>query len=184
VVVALFPVVGIAVLVSLFVLTVYLAEIEYGLITPAPLIPSLDFYHLAVLTAIMVGFVGFVEELLFRGVLQNVLERRLGLVPGLLLASGIFGLMHSVYGVPMEIVFASGVGVLFGILYDVTDSLVLVSVMHGFMNVFLFGIIPLTGMSSVDLLRATVTRELQRAGAEWVIDILPLLDVRLLVGLL
>ena len=184
VVVAALPVVGIAVLVSLFVLTAYLAEINYSLITPVPLVPSLDFYHLAALAVIMIGVVGFVEELLFRGVLQNVLERRLGLVPGLLLASGIFGLMHSAYGVPMGIAFAGGVGVLFGVLYDATDSLVLVAAMHGLMNVFLFGIIPLTGTSPVDLLRATVTGELQRAGMGWVVDVIPLLDVRLLAGVL
>lgn len=184
VVVLAFPVTAVAVLASLFVLTVYFAEIEYGLVTPAPLIPSLDLYYLAALAIIMVGFVGFVEELLFRGVLQNVLERRLGLLPGLLLASGIFGLMHSFYGVPMAIVFVVGVGLLFGILYDLTDSLVLVSIMHGLMNVFIFGIIPLTGTSSIELLRAAARREIQRFGGEWILDVYQLLDVFPSVGLL
>lgn len=183
VVVVAFPIAVVVTLVSLFVLTVYLAEVEYGIITPAPLVPSLDVYHLAVLTIVMIGFVGFVEELLFRGVLQKVLERRLGLLPGLLLTSGIFGLMHSVYGVQMAIAFASGVGLLFGILYDVTDSLVLVSVMHGLMNVFLFGVIPLTGTSAIELLRTTARRELQRVGGQWVIEISPLLDVWPSIGL-
>lgn len=182
-VVVVFPIAVVSVLVSLFVLTIYLAEVEYGITTPAPLVPALDTYHLAVLTIVMVGFVGFVEELLFRGVLQKVLERRLGLLPGLLLASAIFGLMHSVYGVPMAIVFAGGVGLLFGTLYDLTDSLALVAVMHGLMNVFLFGVIPLTGTSSLELLRAAVRRELRRVGGERIIDVYPLLDVWPLAGL-
>jgi len=140
--------------VALFVLTVYLAEIEYDIITPAPLVPSLDASQIVVLTVMMVVFVGFVEELIFRGILQKVLERRLGLVPGLLLASGIFALVHSGYGVQTEVAFAGGIGLLFGIIYDITDSLLLVAVMHGLLNVFVFGIIPLDGGSSIDLLQA------------------------------
>lgn len=175
--------VALANLVSLFVLTVYLAEIEYGIITPAPLIPSLELRQVAVLAVVMVGFVGFVEELLFRGVLQRVLERRLGMLPGLLLASALFGLMHSVYGSPMAILFASVVGLLFGVLYDVTDSLVLVSVTHGLMNVFLFGIIPLTGTSAIELLRVVVDRELRRAGWRLPLDAVSVLDGQLLLAL-
>lgn len=174
-----FAVVGYVVLA--FGLTVYLAEIEYGIITPTPLISTLNFFQLALLMVVMIGFVGFVEELLFRGILQKVLERQLGLVPGLLLASGIFGMMHSVYGVPMEIVFAGVIGLVFGIIYDVTDSLVLVSVMHGLLNVFLFGIIPLDGGSSIDLLRA-IAVELQHAGPIWRVDTLPLVDLWMLVS--
>lgn len=163
-VVSLLPVVAVALLLSLAVLTVYLAEVEHSIITPAPLVPSLDPYSLGLLVVTMIGFVGFVEELLFRGVLQKVLERRLGLVPGLLLASAIFGLLHSGYGVRTEILFAGMVGLVFGIIYDATDSLVLVSVMHGLLNVLVFGVIPLDGGSSIDLLRATLVRELHRVG--------------------
>lgn len=143
-------------LLAMFLVSVGLAELEYGIVGPSPLVPSLGAYQIGVLTVVMIGFVGLVEELLFRGVLQQVLERRLGTVPGLLVASGVFGLMHSVYGLPAEIAFAAGVGLLFGVIYDLTDSLLLVAAMHGTINVFLFGIIPLDGGSSIDLLQALV----------------------------
>lgn len=162
----------VAFLASMGVLVVSLAEIEYGIITPAPLVPSLDPSQIAVLAVVMIGFVGFVEELLFRGILQQVLERRLGLVPGLVLASGIFALMHSGYGVRMELAFAGGIGLLFGVLYDLTDSLVLVAVMHGLLNVLVFGVIPLNGGSAADLLRAVATDVLEPLGVEWLIEIL------------
>lgn len=170
--VALLPVAAGLFLLIIFGLTVYLAELEYGIITPKPLISSLTLFQLGVLALVMIGFVGFVEELLFRGVLQKVLERRLGLVPGLLLASVIFGLMHSVQGIPMEIVMAATVGVIFGIVYDITDSLVLVSVMHGVLNVFLFGIIPLDGGSAIDLLQTITVGQLQRHGLGWLAEVL------------
>lgn len=180
--VVLLPLAVVAFLVLLGVVTVYLAEFEYGIITPAPLIPSLTVSDVAILTVIMIVFVGFVEELLFRGILQKVLERRLGLVPGLLLASGIFALMHSGHGVPMAIAFAGGAGLLFGVVYDVTDSLVLVAVMHGGLNVLLFGVIPLDGASSIDLLQAIILQELQRAGLWWIVETVPLPEVWMLVG--
>jgi membrane protease YdiL (CAAX protease family) len=180
VVLALVPAVIATGLLVAFLTSVYLAEIEYRIITPAPLVPSLDVYQFLALTIVMIGFVGFVEELLFRGILQKVLQAQLGTLPGLLLASGIFGLMHSVYGLPMEMLFAGVIGLVFGIVYDLTDSLVLVSVMHGMVNVFLFGVIPLDGASSLDLLRATAVAWLERVGADWAIELLPAFAGRLI----
>lgn len=170
------PFVAVAVLVSLVVLVVYLAEIQYTATTPAPLIPSFTVTQLVLLAVVMIGVVGFVEELLFRGILQQELERRLGLVLGLLLASGIFGLMHSAYGTVDGIVYAGLLGLLFGIVYDATDSLVLVAVLHGLANVLLFGVIPLTGTSPVDRLRDVAVRELQRLDTEWTVEVVSLLD--------
>jgi len=166
--------------------TVLLAEVEFGIITPEPLVPTLGFSDLALVAITMIGFVGLVEELLFRGVLQQVLERRYGVAPGLLLASATFAFMHSGYGTPLEIGFAFGVGLLFGIVYDVTDSLVLVAGMHGLSNVFVYGIIPLNGGSSVDLLYAVVLRELRRVGIDGVGIVGPLscIDLGTLAGLL
>ena len=119
-----------------------LAELEFAIIRPEGLVPSLSAVDLLVLTVVMVGFVGLVEELLFRGLLQRTLEVELGRWPGLLLASAVFGLMHSGYGLPAEVGFAAAIGLGFGLVYDWTDSLALVAFMHGMLNVFLFGVIP------------------------------------------
>lgn len=152
VVVVLLPVVAIGLIGSLFAAAVFLAEFEYGLITPEALVTSLSRSDLVLLAVVMVVFVGFVEEFLFRGLLQGTLETRFGLIPGLLLASGVYGLVHAAYGEPTMLLFAGAVGLLFGVVYTVTDSLVLVSVMHGLQNVFLFGVIPLDGPSLGDLI--------------------------------
>lgn len=150
---ALLPLAVVALLAALAAVVAALAEVEYDVLAPAPLISSLEWYPLAVLTATMVA-VGFVEELLFRGVLQKVLERRLGPVPGILLASSAFAVMYSGYGTASAIALAGGVGLLFGVIYDVTDSLVLVSAMHALLNVLLFGVVPLQGGTPLDVLRA------------------------------
>lgn len=127
------------------IVSLVLAEIEYAIITPEALIPVWNGAQLALISGVMIGLVGFVEEFLFRGVLQRVFEYYLGTWPGLLLASGIFGLVHSGYGIPVEMLFAGGIGLLFGWIYDRTDSLLLVTIMHGVLNVFLFAVIPIHG---------------------------------------
>ena len=127
------------------VLSAGLGVLEFWIIRPEALIESWTLDQLVLVGVVMIGFVGLVEELLFRGVLQRTLEAHVGYLPGLLLASGVFGLMHSGYGVGLEVVFAGVIGLVFGILYDWTDSLALVSIMHGTLNVFLFAVIPLRG---------------------------------------
>jgi len=122
-----------------------LAEVESAIIQSEALIPEWSIVQLLMITVVMVGFVGFVEEYLFRGLLQRGLEDRFGRLPGLVLASAIFGLMHSGYGLYGEVVFAGVIGFVFGVIYDYTDSLVLITLAHGFLNVFLFAVLPIQG---------------------------------------
>jgi membrane protease YdiL (CAAX protease family) len=126
-------------------LSLVLAEVEYSIIQPEALVPSLAWSNLLLIGVVMIFILGFVEELLFRGILQQSLEERIGTVPGILLASMLFGLMHSGYGVPAEMAFASVIGLVLGVVYDRTESILLVTVIHGLLNVFLFAIIPIRG---------------------------------------
>lgn len=122
-----------------------LAEIEYTIIRPDALIPTWSVPQLLLISLVMICFVGFVEEFVYRGALQRALQRRVGPLGGLVVASALFGLMHSAYGLPGEIAFAAGIGLLFGLLYDATDSLLVIAVVHGTLNVFLFAVIPIHG---------------------------------------
>ncbi|WP_336000307.1 CPBP family intramembrane glutamic endopeptidase [Halorientalis halophila] len=120
-----------------------LAHLEFAVIQPDGLLPAWSPLHVAFLAVVMIGFVGFVEELLFRGILQRTLESRMGYWPGILTASVVFGLMHSGYSDPNEVALAAGIGLAFGLLYDWTDSLAAVTVAHGLLNIFLFGALPM-----------------------------------------
>ncbi|WP_123538492.1 CPBP family intramembrane glutamic endopeptidase [Halosimplex salinum] len=122
-----------------------LAEVEYAIVQPDALVAEWSVSQLLLVTVVMVGLVGFVEEYLFRGLLQGTLESELGRWPGLLVASGVFGLMHAGYGLYGELAFGVAVGLVFGLLYDYLDSLAFVIFVHGSLNVFLFAIIPMRG---------------------------------------
>lgn len=114
---------------------------EYFIIRTGPLIPDLTFINLLQLIIVMVFFVGLVEELIFRSILQTRLQEVLGVKEALIIASVLFGLMHSGYGTFYEIFYTGFVGFIMGFLFYKTKSLPFVAVLHGFVNVFLFGII-------------------------------------------
>jgi membrane protease YdiL (CAAX protease family) len=116
---------------------------EYLTIRSGYLIPNLTFENLLKLTIIMVFFVGLIEELIFRSILQTRLEHALGVRESLLITSVMFGLMHSGYGTFYEILYTGFVGFIMGFAFYKTKSLPFVAVLHGSVNVFLFGILPL-----------------------------------------
>jgi uncharacterized protein len=115
---------------------------EYLTIRTGYLIPDLTFGNLLQLTFIMVFFVGLVEEVIFRSILQTRLEQALSVQEALLITSFLFGLMHSGYGTFNEILYTGFVGLILGFVFYKTRSLPFVAVLHGFVNVFLFGILP------------------------------------------
>lgn len=115
---------------------------EYLTIRSGYLIPDLTFVNLFKLTLIMVLFVGLVEETIFRSILQTRIEQALSIQEALLITSLLFGLMHSGYGTFNEIFYTGFVGLILGLAFYKTRSLPFIAVMHGFVNVFLFGILP------------------------------------------
>ena len=120
---------------------------EYLTIRAEYLIPDLTFENLFKLIFVMVFFVGLIEELIFRSLLQTKLDQALSISESLLITSLLFGFMHSGYGTFYEIIYTSFVGFFIGLAFYKTKSLPFIAVLHGFINVFLFGILPhyLTG---------------------------------------
>ncbi len=120
-----------------------IAQGEYFTITPGTLIPDLSFVSILQLSIVMIFFVGFVEELIFRSLLQTRLSDSLGPFSGLVFASLLFGVMHSGYGTIYEMLFTSFAGLVLGYIFQRTNSLPVVTLTHGLVNIFLFGFIPL-----------------------------------------
>ena len=118
---------------------------EYMVIWTDYLIPDLSPLNLLKLTVVMVFFVGLVEEVIFRSFIQTRLNKIFGAWEGILLSSMLFGIMHSGYGTFDEILYTSFVGIIIGYMFYKTRSLPLIALVQGFVNVFLFGIIPHLG---------------------------------------
>ncbi|HNW38769.1 MAG TPA: CPBP family intramembrane metalloprotease, partial [Methanosarcina vacuolata] len=101
---------------------------EYLTIHPSYLIKELSIVNLLILTFIMVFFVGLVEELIFRSILQTRLEDALGVKEAVLIAGLLFGLMHSGYGTYHEILYTGFVGLFMGFAFYKTKSLPFVAI--------------------------------------------------------
>ncbi|HSD56643.1 MAG TPA: type II CAAX endopeptidase family protein, partial [Methanotrichaceae archaeon] len=111
---------------------------EYQVLRPGVLIPDFSLMSVLALSLTMILFVGLVEEFVFRSALQTVMEERLGSIFGLVVASVLFGVMHSGYHIPLEVLYVSLAGMVFGLLFRLTKSLPIISLVHGVTNVSLF----------------------------------------------
>ena len=118
------------------------SNIEYAIIRPEALVPQLDLFYMLVLGFIMLFFVGFGEELMFRALLQRKLQGRIGVWAGIILTSVLFAAMHSVYFSYAYLVYVFIVGMIIGVAYYRTKSLGFVALIHGSINFFLFSFLP------------------------------------------
>lgn len=116
---------------------------EYMILNPQMLTEGVDIKNVLILIVTMIFFVGIVEEFVFRSSLQTVMQERLGSIAGLMLTSIIFGLMHSGYRLPQELLYVTFAGVVFGLLFMLSKSLPIIALAHGVTNISLFLVAPL-----------------------------------------
>ncbi len=78
---------------------------------------------------LIAGLAGVGEEMFFRGFLQGVLARSLGIWPGLVFASVVFGVLH--WLTPTYAVLATLMGAYLGAIWLWTDNLLVPVIAHG-----------------------------------------------------
>jgi membrane protease YdiL (CAAX protease family) len=121
---------------------VELALIENRILANPALIPSYSLAALVELSVVMIFVVTLVEELIFRALLQPELVKRTGPIVGILITSIIFGAMQSGFANYYELLFAFGVGIVFGVAFYRTKNLPFVITMHAVNNIVMFGVLP------------------------------------------
>lgn len=111
---------------------------ENTVITQGQQNPTLFLY----MVPVALFFVGPAEELVFRGVVQGLFRRSLGVVPGVLAASLLFGVGHyfaiSSGSAWTYILTASALGLVLGAVYEYTESIAVPALAHGSWNAGLF----------------------------------------------
>jgi uncharacterized protein len=96
-------------------------------------ITTFDLPHLLVAAVVLLVLSGFVEEVIFRGLLQRGLAQAFG-PAGIPLASAIFAASYLGAGSAAYVAFIAVVGLVFGWAFERTGSLVGVSIAHGLLN--------------------------------------------------
>jgi uncharacterized protein len=127
---------------------------EYEVLRPGMILPTINLENVLILSLIMILFVGIVEEFVFRSALQTVLEERMGSLAGLVLASVLFGMMHSGYRMPLELLYVTFAGFIFGMLFWITRSLPIIALAHGITNISLFLVTPIYSWALIYLIAA------------------------------
>ena len=119
-----------------------MAIIEYGILHPEPLIDTIGFIDVILISIVMFVFVGPVGEIIFRSILQVRLEKIFNPKYAILLSGAIFGMMYSSYGMVSEVLFATTFGIVNGYIFYKTRSLPFIVLVSGTANVMVFGILP------------------------------------------
>ncbi|MBA7633204.1 hypothetical protein ES703_40766 [subsurface metagenome] len=121
---------------------VSLGFIDYYILKPEALAPGLSFWSLTFLAVGLGLSTGFVEELVFRGLMQKYAIESFGERIGLIGVAAVFASLHIGWLSMPDMVFVFSVGLFYGYIALQTGNIVGVSLSHGITNVVLFLVAP------------------------------------------
>jgi membrane protease YdiL (CAAX protease family) len=126
-----------------FLIGAGLGFIEYHILRPDIQIEPVNMRNVFFSLIVFLAFTGYVEELIFRGLIQSLLERFMPITITVVYCNILFLIMHIIWGSILELAFVFCVGILLGFIFYRTRNLYLVSIIHGILNFHLFVMYPL-----------------------------------------
>ena len=115
--------------------------IEYFILAPEPMIIELTWREAWLPALIFLMCTGFVEEFIFRGVLQRTAVEAFG-GWGIIYVSLLFAVLHVGFLSLIDVVFVFAVALFFGWVVKKTGSLFGVTLAHGITNTLLYLVVP------------------------------------------
>jgi CAAX protease family protein len=119
--------------------------IGYLILEPPAIISNLNTIDVVVSTIILIS-VGFTVELIFRGIIQKNADKIVGEFWGLLFVSVLFTSQYIAWNSVPYLTFVFGVSIIYGYIFQKTNSISGVGLSHGIANVMFFLILPLSQM--------------------------------------
>ena len=120
-----------------------LGYVEWRILGSDPLVAMQPLSGLIGGALVLLVCTGFVEELLFRGLIQFSAGTLLGPKTGILFSAGLFAVLHIGHRSVLDVLFVAAVGLYFSLVVQHTRSLLGVTLAHGTINIVLFIAIPL-----------------------------------------
>jgi membrane protease YdiL (CAAX protease family) len=127
-----------------------LGYFEYRILQPNPLVQNFNLGELWLPVLILLVCTGFVEELIFRGMMQHAAVEQFGAFGGILYVATLFAVLHMGYHSLADVIFVFVVALFFGLVTSYTGSIIGVSLAHGLTNVILYLTMPF-GANPFDL---------------------------------
>ncbi len=150
------PIVSGLVQVGIMLTGVLFGVVEYVILRPEPIVMGLSIEGLIVLAVAIIFSTGFIEEFVFRGIIQYNAVETLGRGIGTIGIAIVFAAMHIGWLSVLDILFVFFIGLFFGYCTLKTGSIVGISISHGVANVTLFIVMPLVNKSYPSLLQSVI----------------------------
>jgi len=115
---------------------------EYFILAPEPMVIELTWREVWLPALIFLMCIGFVEEFIFRGVLQRTATEAFGSWWGIIYVSLLFAVLHMGFLSLIDVVFVFVVALFFGWVVKKTGSLFGVTLAHGITNILLYLVVP------------------------------------------
>jgi membrane protease YdiL (CAAX protease family) len=125
-----------------------LGYMEYVILRPQPLVAAFTFQEVWQPALILLIFTGLLEEVIFRGLLQQAAREHIGRWGGMIFAALLFAVMHLGYHSLFDFLFVLAVALYFGLVVQKTGSILGVTLAHGLTNIGLFLIFPFLAVSA------------------------------------
>lgn len=116
--------------------------LQYNLISPEPITTEPTWQAALVPALILMVSTGYLEELMFRGLIQNAALPILGHWPSILFVASLFAVLNLSYLPLFGVLLVFLIGLIFGLVVAHSRSIVGVTLAHGIMNIMLFLIWP------------------------------------------
>ena len=133
---------GLPVQLMIGVTGLFWGTIEFVILRPEPLIQSFSWQSFLLPAIILLISTGFLEEFIFRFLLQRTTIEGLGAALGIAYVGLFFAVLHIGYHSVTDFLFVLVVGLLFGWFAYKTRSIIGVTLAHGLTNIVLFLIMP------------------------------------------
>jgi uncharacterized protein len=138
---------------------------EFFILNPKPLIERLDWSTFFIPAFSLLIFTGVLEELIFRGIIQDAANVTMGRF-GLVFSATLFAMLHMGYRSVIDVFFVFMVGLIFGVIVSRTHSIVGVSLAHGLTNIGLYMIFPFLFAGLVKPTSSSLPQEILMPRAE------------------
>jgi uncharacterized protein len=123
-----------------------LSIIAYFIVQPTPIVVKLNWFDVIVGSIILLVFVGFTEEIIFRGILQSVANEIFGSA-GIFYSSILFAIMYIGSLSLQYVLFIASIGLFFGWCVNRTRSCWGVVIAHSLINIGISFIWPLININ-------------------------------------
>ena len=143
--------------------------LEYLILKPEPLIKTVTWAHWLAAALILLISTGFLEELIFRQMMQKTAVKRLGNLSGIVYVAAIFAVLHIGYSSFTDVLFVFAVGLFFGWAVYKTGSIVGVTLAHGLANIALFLVFPIWVIGNTQLTFSIDLWQLLEQNAIWLL---------------